>query len=551
MNEEFAHDVLGTKPGDAPEYLARCHQKRRADLEKQARDAPTPRLRDKRLGEIEQVDEAYRILGGKQGLGAETLQQRVNEKPRAVSPYPEVGGEAGRGELRTGGGLRMPRVRQWIAQMPPWVPSALAVGGVAILLIVVISISSKGGSPGAQGTSEHAVLHGERNVNPGDQKPKAATAEDAIKAGFDRMSAGETDAAIKAFRAAIEMDPKNAVAAAQLDKLLSASGHIRVTTRPPGALVEVVAAGKQRTGILEKATPASFDHLPFGNYLVHVRMPGYEEVQPLAVQVKGTAPLELPVELKRQVGVLSLSSDPAGLDFRAQLVESLEVVERKGKTNVELTGLPTGKYLVEFSGGQKRDVTITPGGKVEVALVGTGGPTAPKSPSGGVGTGSGASPVDGAPSSTVNLSVTTPTPVKVTTAKPLYHAGEAVVCSVEIPYDGHLRLYNVDAQGNRSRIFPNFFEKNDRVQKGQIVKIPGNDSYDLKLELPAGLTKGTESVHAVMSPTPFTNDDNQASLNEKTPFQSLGTGSVSEFKTRGLTPQQKSDSGSVSYEVTE
>jgi len=135
----------------------------------------------------------------------------------------------------------------------------------------------------------------------------------------------------------------------------------------------------------------------------------------------------------------------------------------------------------------------------------------------------------------------------VTTDKPAYRNGDAVVCTIVPPFDGYLRVYSIDARQNRVRIFPNHFEKNDQVRGGQAVQVPGIDSYDLTLQLPPGATNGSELVQAVVSPLPF--HDEPPGNDPKNPYQDLGAGNPSELPTRGLQPKQKASVGETIYIV--
>jgi serine/threonine protein kinase len=151
------------------------------------------------------------------------------------------------------------------------------------------------------------------------------------------------------------------------------------------------------------------------------------------------------------------------------------------------------------------------------------------------------------PTGSGNLSP--PTPLPLTTDKPAYRSGDAVRCSLQVPRDGHLRVYSIDAKGDVTQIFPNRFEPDDRVMKGATMHVPGNSAYDLTLELPQGLSRGTETIYAVLSPEEFAPE--AAPLAEGEDFRSLGRVAPEQLRTRGLkiTPNSQTSTGSVSYEV--
>lgn len=136
----------------------------------------------------------------------------------------------------------------------------------------------------------------------------------------------------------------------------------------------------------------------------------------------------------------------------------------------------------------------------------------------------------------------------VTTERQEYHNGEDVVCLVDIPFDGHLRVYSIDVTGRKIQIFPNGFEPDGAVRGGTKVRIPGQSSYTLKLDLPPGTKKGDEKVVAVLSPTKFQTGSSPDSSN---PFPIVET--TSDLKTRGLSLQAAGDAatGTGSYRVTE
>jgi hypothetical protein len=140
-----------------------------------------------------------------------------------------------------------------------------------------------------------------------------------------------------------------------------------------------------------------------------------------------------------------------------------------------------------------------------------------------------------------------PKTLAVTTERQNYQNGEDVVCLVDIPFDGYLRVYSIDVVGEKTQIFPNGFEPNGKVLSGTHVRIPGNSEYTLKLGLPAGSNGGDESVVAVLSPTPF---EDGSAPNANTPFPSVEAST--NLKTRGLSAQAVGNTanGAGSYRVS-
>ena len=135
----------------------------------------------------------------------------------------------------------------------------------------------------------------------------------------------------------------------------------------------------------------------------------------------------------------------------------------------------------------------------------------------------------------------------VTTERQDYQNGEDVVCLVDIPFDGHLRVYSIDVKGVKTQIFPNGFEPNGTVRAGSRIRIPGTPEYTLKLGLPSDSKGGDESVVAVLSPTPF---EDGSVPNANTPFPSVEAST--NLKTRGLSAQAVGNTanGVGSYRVS-
>ncbi len=127
------------------------------------------------------------------------------------------------------------------------------------------------------------------------------------------------------------------------ERLLNARGGFVVHSNPAGASVTV---GDRAA----RTTPATWNDLRLGRYEVTLSMDGYD-VEQLSVEVKENEIADLGVvKLTRQVGSVSLSSEPAGLDYEikpAGMIFSTDA--RKGKTPANVEGLPVGEYQVTIS----------------------------------------------------------------------------------------------------------------------------------------------------------------------------------------------------------
>jgi hypothetical protein len=110
-----------------------------------------------------------------------------------------------------------------------------------------------------------------------------------------------------------------------------------------------------------------------------------------------------------------------------------------------------------------------------------------------------------------------------------------------------LRIYSVDASKHVTQIFPNAFEPNDAVTKGQTLRVPGTADYDLQLELPPGMDHGSESIQAVLTPDTFLPP--AVAPDSKNPFLELGQAEVGAVRARGLRPRQKTVEGEAQYTV--
>ena len=142
--------------------------------------------------------------------------------------------------------------------------------------------------------------------------------------------------------------------------------------------------------------------------------------------------------------------------------------------------------------------------------------------------------------------------LKISCDKSSYQDGDTMQMTVEVPKDGYLRVYGVNANGDTTVLFPNKFAQEDKVTTGALT-LPGQDAkYDFKLSLDAGQSQVTESIHAVFSPEPFTDSGTGAIKFGQATFQTVGVTTAKERSTRGLKPTAKTTSADaeLKYDLT-
>jgi serine/threonine protein kinase len=122
---------------------------------------------------------------------------------------------------------------------------------------------------------------------------------------------------------------------AERQRIAAARGGIIVRTTPAGAEVRVGAVAMDKS-------PLTLKDQRLGKYPVRVRLAGYEDWDG-EVEVRENEFAKLNVPLVRSTGAVTLTSDPAGLDYTIK-----GEVTRTGRTPAELT-LPTGRYDITFS----------------------------------------------------------------------------------------------------------------------------------------------------------------------------------------------------------
>lgn len=154
--------------------------------------------------------------------------------------------------------------------------------------------------------------------------------------------------ALAGFQKAMRIAPKNVEAAeavVRLEKLLAnARGSVVVKTEPGGATVRLGGKG-------EDITPANYVDLKLGSYTVEVEKTGYDLIKKEVVVRKDQTSVLGPLRLNRSEGALVIKSEPEGVSYTVQRVnsdvQSDEAFElRRGSTPAVESDLPTGVYQV-------------------------------------------------------------------------------------------------------------------------------------------------------------------------------------------------------------
>ncbi|MGC4074320.1 MAG: TonB family protein [Nibricoccus sp.] len=129
------------------------------------------------------------------------------------------------------------------------------------------------------------------------------------------------------------------------ERLLNGRGGFSLNTEPAGASVTL-------SDRAPRTTPVTWNDLRLGRYEVTIALNGYDSEQ-RSFEVKDNEVTDLgTVRLKRQVGSVDLSSDPAGLTFEIKPAGSLFVNAndvRTGQTPAKVDDLPIGSYQVSIS----------------------------------------------------------------------------------------------------------------------------------------------------------------------------------------------------------
>ena len=74
--------------------------------------------------------------------------------------------------------------------------------------------------------------------------------------------------------------------------------------------------------------------------------------------------------------------------------------------------------------------------------------------------------------------------------KDTYYPGESLEVAVKVSDEAYIYLFSVDPRGHAEQIFPNRYQKNNRLQANRTYRFPpASAAYHLRVELPAGTHK--------------------------------------------------------------
>ncbi len=171
-------------------------------------------------------------------------------------------------------------------------------------------------------------------------------AEEKAKAEAEARKKAEEEAAQRAVVAEKERTRAEEEARRRTaEQLLSARGNLVLNTEPSGATVVV---GE----LAPRPSPLSMRDLRLGRYSVSVTLPGYDSEQ-REIEIKANETTDLgTIRLKRQVGAVEITSDPAGLDYELRPAGTLFVAPsdiRRGQTPASLDDVPVGTYQLVVS----------------------------------------------------------------------------------------------------------------------------------------------------------------------------------------------------------
>jgi TonB family protein len=217
-----------------------------------------------------------------------------------------------------------------------------------------------------------------------EEAARARSAEERLRAEAEARKKAEEDARLKEIadreaRIRAEEEARRSTT----ERLLNARGSLVINTDPAGA---TVAVGE----LAPRQSPVTLKDLRLGHYSVTISLAGYD-TETRDVEIKEGQATDLgTIKLRRQVGGIEISSDPAGLGYEIKpagvlFVNSNDI--RTGQTPATLNDLPVGNYQVSISRpnwpNYVQNVSVERGGSVKVqsAFVG-GGVTITSTPSG-------------------------------------------------------------------------------------------------------------------------------------------------------------------------
>jgi hypothetical protein len=86
-------------------------------------------------------------------------------------------------------------------------------------------------------------------------------------------------------------------------------------------------------------------------------------------------------------------------------------------------------------------------------------------------------------------------------SKPLYHAGDTMEITVDVPTDGYLNIVSVgDGEPRASILFPNQYSQDNFVHAGRVVVPASGAKFRLRQSVPAGMNSQNNAVLILFSP---------------------------------------------------
>jgi hypothetical protein len=517
---------------------------------------------------LHELAEAYELLRTSAGVEANYpylgTQRKYNDhSPSANSETPiqqpkEAGVHFAHSQfpLGTKEPLKSPQSNNWFeGRMPIFVGV-----GVAFLVLVLGFFVFRA----AKRQVDEMPIEGHSRSGPSSALPElqqVKSVKECLLFAADAKQKGDHKRAIEFYLKAQEIEPTNQDVAALLTDISSHLGHLHISSDPSGASAEVFRLEKPSTeGVpisLENArpfrsgaTPFDFVGLPYDDYAVRITRRGYSKPEVAFFSVVGPAVQTEHFVMVRNKGKLSVNTQPSALPYVLSQLKpdtddaSFPEYVDKGSTPMNEKEFETGRYRLEIPAlAYSKEVDLTVDKISVLDLTGTE-----------ISSTNSTLPADGRTGTSVSEPVRTtppPTPVKlpVQTDRPEYRVGDSVVLTVLPPFEGFLRIVSEDVNGRTTQVFPNGFDQERPVPAGQPIKIPTNDTYDLRLELPAGVSQGRERVVAYLSDRPSSDSAARIFIADN-PFPGL-QGKADSAIIRGISGHAKQAAqGTVEYQVT-
>ena len=95
-------------------------------------------------------------------------------------------------------------------------------------------------------------------------------------------------------------------------------------------------------------------------------------------------------------------------------------------------------------------------------------------------------------------------PLEVTASKAVYSVGESLELSVTAPRDGYLHILNLgDGEDELIVLYPNLYQADNHVRRGQTVRLPTLDTFTLPARLPRDRLRQKNLVVAIQTSKPL------------------------------------------------